>query len=118
MHYCTCELPDCIGQGKEWTSLGEEIPARCRWCKRRTWNGRDKRQDRKGKKIIYVDPETVSREFDFSEPEQRPNGKAAKIAVPASKPNGAAAGARPKKKLGKIVLQLPKPAKRRPLDAD
>ena len=33
---CTCELPGCK---KSWESQGEEIPERCRWCGRRTWNG-------------------------------------------------------------------------------
>ena len=32
---CTCELADC---GKSWESIGAEIPDRCRWCGRRTWN--------------------------------------------------------------------------------
>ena len=38
---CTCELPKC---GKSWESQGEEIPERCRWCGRHTWNGVDLRR--------------------------------------------------------------------------
>lgn len=41
---CRCELPDCIGGGKAWTSHGMEKPRSCRWCKRRTWNGEDRRR--------------------------------------------------------------------------
>jgi hypothetical protein len=37
---CVCELPDCLGQGQPWFSKDEKIPARCRWCKRISWNGR------------------------------------------------------------------------------
>lgn len=38
---CTCELKGC---GKSWESQGEEIPERCRWCGRHTWNGKDLRR--------------------------------------------------------------------------
>ena len=38
---CTCEIPGCR---KSWESQGEEIPERCRWCGRRTWNGQDLRK--------------------------------------------------------------------------
>ena len=37
---CTCELKGCR---KSWQSQDEEIPDRCRWCGRRTWNGQNKR---------------------------------------------------------------------------
>lgn len=40
IYRCTCELPDC---GKSWRSVGAQIPERCRWCGRRTWNGQDLR---------------------------------------------------------------------------
>lgn len=37
---CTCELKGC---GKSWVSVGCDIPERCRWCGRHTWNGVDLR---------------------------------------------------------------------------
>jgi hypothetical protein len=40
---CTCDLKGC---GKSWESEGKEIPERCRWCGRRTWNGQDRRSHR------------------------------------------------------------------------
>ncbi len=40
---CVCDLPDCPGKGRPWFSQDEEIPKRCSWCKRYTWNGPDKR---------------------------------------------------------------------------
>lgn len=40
---CKCELPDCPGGGKPWTSHGKKIPRACRWCKRITWNRPDRR---------------------------------------------------------------------------
>ena len=42
---CKCELPDCKGKGKPWTSYGNLPPERCRWCGRRTWNGIDQRKN-------------------------------------------------------------------------
>lgn len=45
-YHCTCELPDCVGKGKPWVTRGENLPTRCRWCKRHTWNGVDRRVDR------------------------------------------------------------------------
>ena len=40
---CRCNLPDCPGKGKPWISRGKQPPARCRWCKRLTWNHADRR---------------------------------------------------------------------------
>ena len=42
---CTCELPDCPGQGKSWISNDHMVPERCAHCGRRTWNGGDKRRN-------------------------------------------------------------------------
>ena len=44
VYECRCDLPDCIGSGRPWFSDGKKIPDRCSWCKRRTWNGTDKRK--------------------------------------------------------------------------
>ena len=51
---CRCELPDCPGNGKPWLSEDSKIPERCRWCRRRTWNPKDKRPI----KLITIDGET------------------------------------------------------------
>lgn len=40
---CTCDLPDCCGKGEPWITRADSLPARCRWCKRHTWNGVDRR---------------------------------------------------------------------------
>lgn len=58
VYLCTCELPDCTGidpstgKPKPWESKGNKLPDRCAWCKRYTWNGRDRRlkDDSKTKK--------------------------------------------------------------------
>lgn len=42
---CRCELKDCPGCGKSWLSKDSEIPERCAFCGRRTWNGKDKRKN-------------------------------------------------------------------------
>ena len=50
VYRCTCELADCCGidpktgQPRPWESEGEKIPERCSWCKRRSWNGQDRRR--------------------------------------------------------------------------
>ena len=41
-YLCLCELPGCPGKGKSWTS--RVIPRRCRWCRRTSWNGVDRRR--------------------------------------------------------------------------
>jgi hypothetical protein len=40
---CVCGLPGCIGKRKPWYSRDEQIPQRCNWCKRSTWNRSDRR---------------------------------------------------------------------------
>jgi hypothetical protein len=40
---CVCEWDDCPGKGKPWHSKDENIPKRCHWCHRTTWNGEDLR---------------------------------------------------------------------------
>lgn len=42
LYRCRCELPDCVGKGAPWESL--EILERCKWCRRRKWNGEARRQ--------------------------------------------------------------------------
>jgi len=42
---CRCELRDCPGYGKSWISKDPEVPERCSFCGRRTWNGSDKRKN-------------------------------------------------------------------------
>lgn len=50
VYRCTCDLPDCIGidpktgKPKSWYSKNGKIPKRCSWCKRHTWNGKDRRK--------------------------------------------------------------------------
>lgn len=46
VYRCKCELKDCPGKGKPWTSDNDKIPRQCRWCFRRTWNGIDLRPRR------------------------------------------------------------------------
>ena len=53
VYRCTCDLPDCgkknpagideHGKPRSWDSKDDKIPDRCSWCKRRSWNGRDRR---------------------------------------------------------------------------
>lgn len=42
VYKCTCQLSGCK---KSWTS-DDPCPERCRWCGRRTWNGKDSRRKR------------------------------------------------------------------------
>ena len=126
VYKCVCELEDCPGKGEPWVSRpGKGIPDRCRWCGRHTWNGHDKRTDRKGKKMLYVDRDATG-EFEFEEvaPVAVPT-RAAKIGAASKKPNGHGAlgaspapAARPSKKTGKVAIALPKPKRTRSLDAD
>lgn len=44
---CRCTLKDCPGKGKQWTSIGDDPPRCCRWCKRLTWNRPDQRIKKK-----------------------------------------------------------------------
>jgi hypothetical protein len=39
---CTCNLPNCPGIGKPWTSHLDHLPKRCRWCKSPNWNRKPK----------------------------------------------------------------------------
>jgi len=41
LYRCRCELADCPGRGRSWDALN--IPERCRWCGRWTWNGRKRK---------------------------------------------------------------------------
>jgi hypothetical protein len=62
VYLCTCDLKDCVGidpktrKPKPWKSYGEMPPDRCRWCGRRTWDGRDLRP----KRLITVKGKTKS----------------------------------------------------------
>lgn len=54
VYRCTCDLPDCGkinpagidkgGKPRHWDSKDDQIPDRCSWCKRRTWDGQDRRR--------------------------------------------------------------------------
>ena len=49
VYVCVCDLPDCCGIDKKtgkprpWETRDDQIPSRCSWCKRRTWNHPDRR---------------------------------------------------------------------------
>ena len=130
VYKCICPLPDCPGKGEPWVSRpGKGIPDRCRWCGRYTWNGHDRRTDRKGKKMIYVDADAADDfEFEDSAAPARPAVSGApKIGTGSKKPNGhGALGAQPAtaaapkraKKASKAAIQLPKPKRTRLIDAE
>lgn len=54
---CRCDLPDCPGAGQPWISRPEkpgedpQKPRRCRWCKRHTWDGEDRRTWARGPRV-------------------------------------------------------------------
>ncbi len=45
-YLCRCDHKDCPGHGQSWLSKDENVPERCTFCGRRTWNGNDKRLNR------------------------------------------------------------------------
>ena len=67
---CVCELPDCPGGGASWVSRDGKLPKRCRWCKRLTWNGPDKRL-RKTKKMTQAQLRAYNRQKQAESRERR-----------------------------------------------
>ena len=77
---CKCELPDCPGNGKPWTSHGNKPPRACRWCKRITWN----REDRRLKpKMTEAQRRTYNREKQAESRERKKKEKKRNATQPA-----------------------------------